>query len=66
MKVKMLSVLCKEFPQTRRFGVELELSNNLTKKEIGDILVEYENIHGIKKSVNVTHGPEGWAHTINK
>jgi hypothetical protein len=47
----------------RRFGVELELSNNLSKKEIGKYLGEYELIYGGGRGIVVTTGAHGWAHT---
>lgn len=61
----MRRVIYKELPSNRRFGVELELSNNLTKSEIGDALKQFENLYGKDKSVTVTSGPEGWAETVN-
>lgn len=59
----MRCVTYKELPQKRRFGVELELSSNLTKSEVGDKLVEFESLYGLKKSVKVTPGETGWAQT---
>ena len=38
----MPEILYQEFPNQRRFGVELEVSNNISKQEIGVIINEYE------------------------
>lgn len=62
----MCGVAYKEFCQNRRFGVELEISNNLTKQDLGNIVNDYENTYSIKKKiVRVTPGLEGWAQTKN-
>lgn len=60
----MRRVYYKELTPNRRFGVELELSNNLSKTEISDLLVQFECLYGKKKTVKVTPGPEGWAETV--
>lgn len=49
---------------SRRFGVELEVSNNLSKKQIGAILSAYETVYG-NRTVTVSPGSEGWAATDN-
>jgi hypothetical protein len=60
----MRQISYQEFPNQRRFGVELEVSNNLSKQEIGGIINEYEFFYGLKKkNVKVTSGIEGWAQT---
>jgi len=60
----MRQIIFREFPSQRRFGVELEVSNNLSKKQIGKIVNEYESIYNDnKKFVKVTSGQEGWAQT---
>jgi hypothetical protein len=61
----MRRVIYKELPSNRRFGVELELSNNLSKSEIGDALKQFENLYGKDKPVKVTPGPQGWDETNN-
>lgn len=59
--------LCyKDFPTKRRFGVELEVSNNFSKQIIGDIVNEFEFLYSEKrKQVRITTGSEGWAQTKN-
>lgn len=57
----MLHIEYREFPDDRRFGVELELSNNLSKEEIGKCLVDFERDSGSGRKVEVTSGKEGWA-----
>lgn len=59
----MRPIKYQEYPAQRRFGVEIELSNNRTKQEIGSGLNEFEEIYGRKKTVKVTPGAEGWAQT---
>lgn len=59
----MRPIQYREYPAHRRFGVELELSNNRTKQEIGSGLNQYEEIYGRNKTVKVTPGAEGWAQT---
>lgn len=59
----MRRVIYKDFPQKRRFGVELEVSNNLTKSDIGKAITEFEGIYGLNKAVKMTSGLEGWAQT---
>jgi hypothetical protein len=62
----MRDILYKEFSPNRRFGVELEVSNNLSKQDIGDIVNEYEILYSKKKKiVKITPGLEGWAQTKN-
>jgi hypothetical protein len=60
----MYQINYKEYPAFRRFGVELELSNNLSKQAIGIILGDYESFFGSKKAVKVTPGAEGWAQSL--
>lgn len=48
---------------SRRFGVEIEVSNNLSKQDLGNILVDFENFFCGTRSVKVTTGSEGWAQT---
>ena len=57
-----------EFPEKRRFGVEIEVSNNISKKDLGNVIEEYETIYlsplkKRKRAVKVTTGVEGWAQT---
>jgi hypothetical protein len=60
----MRQIIFRELPPQRRFGVELEVSNNLSKKQIGQIVNDYESIYNTKKRlVKVTSGEEGWAQT---
>jgi hypothetical protein len=52
----------------RRFGVEIEVSNNVTKQQIGQAIQEYEITyknpsHKRMRSVRVTTGLAGWAQT---
>jgi hypothetical protein len=50
----------KELSSTRRFGVELEVSNDLSKNTIGRLVTEFESkTRG--RSVIVTPGDKGWA-----
>lgn len=56
------------FPNQRRFGVELEVSNNVTKQQIGEAIKEFEKTyknpsHARKRTVKVTSGYTGWAQT---
>src|SRR4051812_35771950 len=60
----MRRVFYKEFP-SRRFGLELELTNNMPKKEVGKALASFEAIYGRNKVVNVTDGELGWSDTCN-
>lgn len=54
----------KEFSSSRRFGVELEVSNNLTKIQIGLEMAEFEKLYGTNvRHVKVTSGSEGWSQT---
>ena len=59
-----------EFPKKRRFGIELEVSNNLSKQQLGEVIRDYEIIYknpsySRKRSVRVTSGEQGWAQTQN-
>src|SRR4051794_28851539 len=49
---------------SRRFGVELEVSNNRSKAFLAAVLSRFENTRGTLRSVNKTTGKEGWAQTI--
>jgi hypothetical protein len=59
----MRKIAYQEFPSCRRFGVELEVSNNLTKSKIGKILKKFEANSEKSREVIVTPGLEGWAQT---
>lgn len=64
--MRQCSYIC--FPNQRRFGVELEVSNNVTKQQIGEAIKEFEKTyknpsHPRKRSVKVTSGYTGWAQT---
>lgn len=61
----MRPIKYQEFPSNRRFGIELELSNNLTKSDICDIVMAFEETYDTKKAVRMTAGDEGWAQTKN-
>lgn len=51
-------------PSQRRFGVELEVSNNLSKKALAEIVESYEFWYGgIGRDVVVSPGKKGWAET---
>lgn len=57
-----------EFPNQRRFGVELEVSNNVTKHFIGEAIKSFEKTYSNpsrsrKRNVKVTSGLTGWAQT---
>ncbi len=54
----------------RRFGVEIEVRNNIAKNQISDALSEFEQdkliLDGAKShTVEATIGDEGWAQTVN-
>lgn len=60
----MGKIIYQEFPNQRRFGVELEVSNNLSKQQLGKIVTDYEDIYSFKsRVVKATSGVEGWAQT---
>lgn len=62
----MQQIIYQEFPENRKFGIELEVSNNLTKQQIGSIINDFEDFYGLnKRAVKVTPGVEGWAQTAN-
>jgi hypothetical protein len=67
MKVDCLmqNLVYRETSSDRRFGVEYEVSNNLSKKEIGKIVSQFEKCNGKDKKVKVTSGKEGWAQSIS-
>lgn len=45
----------------RRFGIELEVDANISKLDIGDTLIAFENESCTFRSVVVTPGLKGWA-----
>ncbi len=55
----------REMSNQRRFGIELELSNNLSKITIGQILSEFEEKYSYKNqhSIKITAGSQGWSQT---
>jgi hypothetical protein len=57
-----MRVAYRGFPAERRFGVELEVSNNIPKKILGRLIEDYECSHG-NHAVKVTSGMKGWAET---
>lgn len=59
----MRRIICQELP-TRRFGVELELSANLSKRTIGDFIKSYERWSKVGKAVKITPGIEGWCQSV--
>lgn len=59
----MRRVIYKELTQSRRFGVELELSNNKSKSQIGYHLQDFESLQPNKRPIKVTLGSTGWADT---
>ena len=61
----MRKIAYKEFPSFRRFGVELEVSNNLSKQRIGKVLKKFESNSENSREVIITPGLEGWAQTKN-
>ena len=61
----MQNLVYRETSSDRRFGVEYEVSNNLTKKEIGKIVSQFEKSNGKEKKIKVTSGKEGWAQSIS-
>lgn len=61
----MRCVLYKELPSNRTFGVELEVSDTLTKKELGKSIKEFEEFNGWGREVVVTSGTHGWAKTTS-
>jgi hypothetical protein len=60
----MPRVSYKELPRRRRFGVELELSNNVQKTDIGSYLTDFENQYEKKRVIKVTAGSQGWAESV--
>lgn len=60
----MRQIVYKEFPHNRKFGVELELSNNVNKKDIGYFL-RYFECESEQKAVKISDGSTGWAATNN-
>lgn len=53
----------KEVTQQRKFGVELEVSPDISKSSIGQRLEFFEQVYGLKKPVVVTSTKKGWAET---
>jgi hypothetical protein len=53
-----MQVTYRELPSSRRFGVELEVSNNWDKQYLGGVLADYEKG---KREVRITPGIKGWA-----
>ncbi len=56
-----MQVVYRSLP-SRPFGVEFEVSNNLTKRQIGQLMAEYESFTTGRKVI-VTPGTKGWAET---
>lgn len=58
-------LLYKEFESTRRFGVELEVGQEWSKTQLGDLLLEYEWLYrfGKCREISVESGAKGWAET---
>lgn len=59
----MCGLIYRDLSFSRRFGVEFELLNNLSKSELGNLVKEYEFLYGFKHPVKVTPGFQGWAQT---
>ncbi len=55
-----MQVVYRSLPSRRKFGVELEVSNNITKQYLGRAVEQYEKSG---HEVVVTAGPKGWAET---
>jgi hypothetical protein len=63
-KISSSNLLYKDITSFRKFGVELEVSNNISKKKLKEVLEEYESDYSLKKKkVIATLGKEGWAQT---
>lgn len=58
----MQQITFQELPE-RRFGVELEVSNNLSKDQIWQAVYDFESSQFTFKEVKATAGPEGWSQT---
>lgn len=59
----MLPLTFKTTPHTRKFGIELEVTPNFTKNEIGMLLEDFELFYGQGRPVRVQPGFQGWADT---
>lgn len=53
----------KEITHQRKFGVELEVSPDVSKLSIGRSLEFFEKVYGLNKPVCVTSSKKGWAET---
>lgn len=60
-----MQAIYRELPARRRFGVELEVTNTVSKHDIGNSLRQYEKTKSIQHDVVVTPGSRGWAETRN-
>jgi hypothetical protein len=58
-----MQVIFKNTPHNRKFGVELEVSPNIHKSQIGVMLEDYEMFYGTARPVVVTPEKTGWAFT---
>ena len=58
-----MQVIYKTTPHTRKFGIELEVSPNIHKTNIGLLVEDYEMFYGTARSVKVTSDSNGWATT---
>ncbi len=59
----MRQLICTEFG-TRKFGIELEVTNEITKRKLGSIVKLHEKRQITPHDVVVTKGIEGWANTV--
>lgn len=59
----MRDIKYREITETRRFGVELEVSNNLLKEEIGTIMSDFEKIYSLdtQRKVILTDSNNQWS-----
>lgn len=60
----MFRASCKDFPEGRSFGVEMEVSNTISKVQIGNLLKLYEVQFLDPTWVVITGGKKGWAETV--
>src|SRR5690349_3109756 len=56
----MQSLIYRETPQSRKFGVELEVNKSVTKKKLGDIIAAQGILCDRSEEVRVTSGVAGW------
>jgi hypothetical protein len=61
----MQSIQFKELSDQRKFGVELEVSNDTSKQGIASILRKFYRKCGVTRPVRVTPQVKGWAETHN-